>query len=113
MRQRIRRPLSVTPLDALAFGTAALLTFVAFTVGGAAWLLASPPAGLVYLVGFGAALIAAFGRSRWLPHHNVLRFVLPTVCSAVLVVVAGWAGIQVAYLANDTVFHIPVKEFRS
>ena len=112
-RHLLRRSFSVPAIIALAFVTAALLTFVAFTVGGAAWLLASPPAALVYIVGFGAALIGAFSRSRWLPQHDLLRFVLPMVCSAGLVLAAGWAGIQVAYLANDAVFHIPVKEFRS
>ena len=105
--------LNIPVLAIIAFLTAAVLTFIAFTVGGIAWLLASPPAALVYIVVFGVLFISAFNRSPSLPHQSVLRFALPTICSLALVIASGWAGIRTAYLANDAIFHIAVKEFHS
>jgi energy-converting hydrogenase Eha subunit C len=95
----------------VSYLTALIFTFVAFTVGGLAWLLASPPMALVYLAVFGSAFVAAFSRSRFLPRAAIGEFLVPVVFSLILLVASGWAGIWTAHFLNDTLFHIPEKEF--
>ena len=66
--------LSVPGTALVSYLTALIFTFVAFTVGGLASLLASPPMALVYLAVFGSAFVAAFSRSRYLPQIAFIEF---------------------------------------
>ena len=95
VREQIRRlwQLSVPATALISYLTAAIFTFLAFTVGGIAFLLASPPMAVVYLVVFGSAFVAAFSRSRYLPRISGVEFAAPIFCSLVFVLAAGWAGI--------------------
>jgi hypothetical protein len=97
----------------VAFLTALTFTFVAFTVGGLAWLLTSPPMALVYVAVFGSGFVVACSRSRYLPQIALIEFWVPILFSLVLVVASAWSGFWTAHFLNDTLFHIPEKEFRS
>ena len=103
--------LSVPGTALVSYLTALIFTFVAFTVGGLASLLASPPMALVYLAVFGSAFVAAFSRSRYLPQIAFIEFLAPILFSLVLVVASGWTGYWTAHFVNDALFHFPEKEF--
>jgi hypothetical protein len=114
IRVRIERfwQLSVPATLIVAYLTAAVFTFTAFTVGGFVSLLASPPVALLYLVVFGSAFVLAVSRSRFLPRISTIEFAAPILCGLVLVLASGWAGIWTAHHVNQIFFHIPEKEFR-
>jgi hypothetical protein len=97
----------------VSFLTALIFTFIAFTVGGLAWLLTSPPMALVYLAVFGSAFVAACSRSRYLPRVALIEFLVPILFSLVLLVASAWAGFWTAHFLNDTLFHISEEEFHS